>query len=160
MNDPLEVAREALEPFAKAAWVWPEPDDNLSVSCVLHVDRAYEATLGTEDFRKAREALSLLSESGNSSSVAESGTGVHAPDTLDFAKLEEVARAATPGPWESAGSSVTNWHDFTFEMEWIANGQENEDGTNANYRADAEYIATFDPPTVLRLIALAKQVQP
>jgi hypothetical protein len=41
-------------------------------------------------------------------------------------------------------------------MEWIANGQDAEgeaDGVNANVDADALHIATFDPPTVIRLLA-------
>lgn len=78
-------------------------------------------------------------------------------EPLDLAKLEEVALAATPGPWEATGGNVTNWHDHTYEMEWMSNGQGCIDGTNANYRADAIHIATFDPPTVLRLIAELKE---
>jgi hypothetical protein len=75
------------------------------------------------------------------------------PAELDLEALKKVALEATPGPWEFGGGSVTNWHDFTFEMEWIANGQgEDDDGVNANVKADGEFIATFDPPTVLSLL--------
>lgn len=50
--------RDALKPFAAHATTWPHPEDNLTVECLLHVNRAYEARLGTEDFRRAGAALS------------------------------------------------------------------------------------------------------
>lgn len=78
---------------------------------------------------------------------------------LDYEEMERVARAATPGPWENSLGSVNNWHDHTFEMEWVPNGQADDaDGVNANYRADAEFIATFDPPTVPALLAERREL--
>jgi hypothetical protein len=54
----IRVLEGALEPFAKWAGVWPSPEDNLSVIAHCHVSPKYEAHLGTEDFRRAKDALS------------------------------------------------------------------------------------------------------
>ena len=74
----------------------------------------------------------------------------------DLARLREIAEKATPGPWENGGSSVTNWHDHTFEMEWIPNGQDDEgeaEGVNSNADADGAFIAAFNPQVALSLLA-------
>jgi hypothetical protein len=71
----------------------------------------------------------------------------------DYAELRRIAEEATPGPWEVTGSSsVTDWRDHSYTMEWIANGTDNEDGTNCNYEADAAFIATFNPARVLSML--------
>lgn len=58
-------------------------------------------------------------------------------------EIREREQKATKGPWEYDGCSVTNWHDDTFEMEWIPNGK-GSDGfraVNKNWKADADFIA-------------------
>jgi len=56
--------------------------------------------------------------------------------------LKKLCDDATPGPWNYDGCSLTNWHDRTFEMEWIPNGVDSEGGTiNANRTIDGEFIA-------------------
>jgi hypothetical protein len=52
----------ALEPFARHALVWPHAEDNLTVSCRLHVEPAYEAVVGSEDFRRAAALLAAITE--------------------------------------------------------------------------------------------------
>ena len=78
------------------------------------------------------------------------------PKDIDYTALREIAEKATPGPWENGGSSVTNWHDHTFEMEWIPNGQDDEgeaEGVNSNADADGAFIAAFNPQVALSLLA-------
>ena len=58
--------REALRPFAAHATVWPQEADNLTVSCRLHVEPAYEALLGTQDFRNARSAIEAVFQKAGS----------------------------------------------------------------------------------------------
>jgi hypothetical protein len=53
-------------------------------------------------------------------------------------RLIELREKATPGPWTYDGCSLTNWHDHTFEMEWIVNGHELHDGTPINENKDAD----------------------
>jgi hypothetical protein len=77
--------------------------------------------------------------------------------TPDLERLEALARAATPGPWEVVGSSVTNWRDGSCDMEWLPNGS--SDAYNANSEADAEYIAAASPDTVLAHIAEIRRLQ-
>ncbi len=83
--------------------------------------------------------------------------------TLDLDELERVAREATPGEWVSFdrdtasniysagnnGSLLAVCHSYTTDI--------SEKRPNAARRkANATYIATFDPPTVLTLIAAAR----
>lgn len=84
-----------------------------------------------------------------------------APDAtaaVDVAALRAVAEAATPGPWVRSGSSIETDHECSPNHDcWPV-----ADAYTATYprdlnRADAEHIATFDPPTVLTLLALAEQ---
>jgi hypothetical protein len=62
--DEVEALRKALKPFSECAseHFWPSPEDNLTVSCRVHVLPAYEVVLGTSDFRAARRALSDQTE--------------------------------------------------------------------------------------------------
>jgi hypothetical protein len=55
--------------------------------------------------------------------------------------LRALSEKATPGVLEYASGSLTNWHDSTFEMEWIPNGTKIEDGTNDRYRDDGAFLA-------------------
>jgi len=83
--------------------------------------------------------------------------------TLDLDELERVAREATQGEWVSFdrdtasniysagnnGSLLAVCHSYTTDV--------SEKRPNAARRkANATYIATFDPPTILTLIAAAR----
>ncbi len=70
---------------------------------------------------------------------------------LDLDKLKRVADAATKGAWvcTSSGSNEIRAHgDLRLSIGPYISSE--------LPRADAEHIATFDPPTVKRLIAMAK----
>ena len=67
--------------------------------------------------------------------------------SIDLDRLEELAKAATPGPWE-------------WRPRWTAIYSK-EDVRIGHYFAvdDARYLAALDPSTVLELIRLARQGQ-
>lgn len=71
--------------------------------------------------------------------------------------LLKLAEAATPGPWNSSGSSVDDFDvHCTMRMEWMPNGTGNEDeddGTNLNHEADSYFIAGTNPAVVIALLA-------
>ncbi|NED75367.1 hypothetical protein G3I51_24190 [Streptomyces sp. SID9944] len=60
---------------------------------------------------------------------------------------EQIARAATPGPWEQSGIGEYGW-GVSFGR--AGAGVEAEDSDQG--RADADHIATHDPARVLREI--------
>ena len=78
--------------------------------------------------------------------------------TLNLDALEAVARAATPGPW------TINWETDEYHAgmpdKWALsiNGPEASDFADLA-AADAEHMATFDPPTVLALIAKLREAE-
>lgn len=80
--------------------------------------------------------------------------------TLDLDALEKVARAATPGPWQSG--SARFGYDVT-ETPYVAP----EEGFynvaqmyNAHFAMpDAEHIAAFNPATALALIARVRGLE-
>lgn len=76
---------------------------------------------------------------------------------LDLDALEAVARAATPGPWETRcegpGEPTRVCHDSEYV---IYLGYDYAADLDAK---DAAHIATFDPPTVLALIARVKEAE-
>ena len=68
---------------------------------------------------------------------------------LSLTELREIAKAATPGPWNLHTLRTDETHDIRGSIDDEANiviYAECED-------ADAAHVATFDPPTVLALIA-------
>ena len=84
--------------------------------------------------------------------------------TLDLDELERVAREATPGEWVSFdrdtasniysagndGSLLAVCHSYSTDV--------SEKRPNAaRRRANAAYIAAFDPPTILALITAARR---
>ena len=83
----------------------------------------------------------------------------HKADPLDLDALAEVARKATPGPWRA---TQTAWGDSV-------DVDDGEDGTPLFIETygvthvwngyNANFIATFDPPTVLALLAALKEAQ-
>ena len=72
--------------------------------------------------------------------------------------LEATAKAATPGPWS------INWETDEYHAgmpdKWALsiNGPEASDFADLA-AADAEHMATFDPPTVLALIAKLREAE-
>ena len=81
------------------------------------------------------------------------------PD-LDLTKLREIAEAATPGPWgvydanEGMSPPRPYWSVANNEFHNPTNLDALAIDISVDYgdKADADHIATFDPPTVLALI--------
>lgn len=78
---------------------------------------------------------------------------------IDVSKLRETAEAATPGPWQTDGPFwVDPFDGRTDKAETRAGVTAGADrklvmpGEWETKDADAEHIATFDPPTVLALL--------
>lgn len=65
---------------------------------------------------------------------------------------ERTARAATPGPWEQSGIGEYGW-GVSFGR--AGAGVEAEDSDQG--RADADYIAAWDPARVLREVDAKRQ---
>lgn len=74
--------------------------------------------------------------------------------TLDLEQLERVAKAAIPGPWRALYDDRRENHQIHAERFWVANTMfgslPNRDKENATH------IATFNPATVLRLLAICR----
>lgn len=87
-------------------------------------------------------------------------------DLLDLDALEKVARAATPGEWRSASPKDSG----TIFIQSREVRHPNAEGRWADvamvskicwdYDKDADYIATFDPPTCIALLDAARAVPP
>lgn len=80
---------------------------------------------------------------------------------IDFDKLEEIALDATPGPWRSRYDGYGDGWIET-EDEPVVNRMQRAGELIALFEAitspeDRAFVATFDPPTVLALIALARK---
>lgn len=75
---------------------------------------------------------------------------------IDVSKLREVAEAATPGPWateKKPGGRQNVMEPKRVYSETVREIAEfADDVADTIDAADAEYIATFDPPTVLALL--------
>lgn len=67
---------------------------------------------------------------------------------MDDEDLKRVAEAATPGPWK-----VTKDECAACGGEWDIYDIPGGDHAKFELEADATYIATFDPPTVLSLLS-------
>ena len=83
--------------------------------------------------------------------------------TIDLDALEKLADEATPGPWNDSGHSIDDFDaECMMRMEWIVNGTPadgEEDAINANYRADAAFIAAANPTTIKALIAEVRNLR-
>ena len=81
----------------------------------------------------------------------------------DLDALEKLADEGTPGPWNDSGQSIDDFDaECMMRMEWIVNGTPDdgeEDAVNANYRADAAFIAAANPATIKALIAELKEAR-
>jgi hypothetical protein len=64
---------------------------------------------------------------------------------LDLAELKRVAREATPGPWAHLADQCVGPADGTIIADYST-------CSGGDWEADAAFIATFDPPTVLSLL--------
>lgn len=72
---------------------------------------------------------------------------------LDLEQLEKVARVATDGPW-----SVVDGDEVTSAEGPLLAGLPTGDAIVC-WMPDATHIATFDPPTVLALIARLREAE-
>lgn len=81
---------------------------------------------------------------------------------LDLDGLEKVARAAPQWEWSNEDSEI--WSDEPYrllaETVPLDGDPRAKEGFGAQELAIAEHIATFDPPTVIKLIAAARSPQP
>lgn len=82
---------------------------------------------------------------------------------LDLDALEKVAREATQGPWVQDSSPYGPMGTIWAGMTPSGNGNPgrltaNVVGDSAEAEANAAYLATFDPPTVLRLIETQREL--
>ena len=156
----MSAAREALNwPHGDFAVHDPSPDDDHSAIYLicpggLMVNTSGDPTPGLDAKRTAWMAENL------NAALALPSPRSPEPNEADREMIEglrELLEKATPGPLEYAPGSVTNWHDHTFEMEWIPNGQEAEDGvTNSRYEADGRlWVAAVN--ALPRLLALAER---
>jgi len=73
-------------------------------------------------------------------------------DALDLERLEKLANAATPGPWEYIFGGPEQDEDGSW-YEPTESGVRSGDWENDFPHADAEFVAAVDPQTVLALIA-------
>lgn len=108
----------------------------------------------SDDIEALRSAL--LSSAELPSDLAR-GANPNSPTPVvevDLEGLEKIARAATQGPWtvsfDSCASCGGEWDVY-----------EIPGGAHAKFEReeDARHVATFDPPTILRLIELARSRQ-
>jgi hypothetical protein len=70
---------------------------------------------------------------------------------MDDADLKRVAEAATPGPWVAQGRYLGTPNHMSFVAE--CRDQNGNWTTDRMSKANATFIATFDPPTVLSLLS-------
>ena len=73
------------------------------------------------------------------------------PATLDLKKLREVALAATPGPWHSPGLNEVHDADHNTVAETHL-FDEDDNAMEEESDANAEFIATLNPQTILALL--------
>lgn len=82
-----------------------------------------------------------------------------------LSELRRIAEAATPGPWEVALGSgiavctqVVGWRDG--KVVFVADCLPDDalDVAEPDHRPNLDYIATFDPPTVLALLDEVEQL--
>ena len=93
-------------------------------------------------------------------------TDDHKADPFDLDALETTAKAATPGPWRAADQHGLMWGSTPVWCVSLADDAgmflgdiaylPQRDGIE---KPDAEHIATFDPATVLALIARVRAAE-
>ena len=88
------------------------------------------------------------------------------PTPRDWEELKKLAEAATPGPWDHEtkkySEAIYTPHRFgpSISISWGA-GSRNSPiwGTPERAKADAAFIAAFNPATVLELIAEVERLE-
>lgn len=82
-------------------------------------------------------------------------------EALDLGKLTEIAEAATPGPWLDTIDAVKPMaNGVRTAVVWSPCPRTPPSSDrHKQWRLDAAFIATFDPPTVLRLLARLREVE-
>lgn len=86
---------------------------------------------------------------------------------LDLKHLRKIAEAATPGPWETYDPNEGSGHAplWCVANEEFHNPSGDEDAewmgleVHVGDKTDSDYIAAFDPPTVLALIARVQSAE-
>ncbi len=79
--------------------------------------------------------------------------------SIDLDALEATARAATPGPWLIGNSEMYGPSAITRDAEGLPQVQDQWVCDADAGHPNAEHIATFDPPTVLALIARLREAE-
>jgi hypothetical protein len=79
----------------------------------------------------------------------------------DLDRLEELAVAATPGPWGigpyiAIDTGIWSKGEWPVATTWVDSEEEGITSTAARKRDDAAYIAACDPDTIRSLIAAAR----
>lgn len=74
-------------------------------------------------------------------------------EELDLDALEKIAREATQGPWEAEADRFGDWRIASVENIGIG-------GPDIRlWEDDATFIATFDPPTCLAMLAELRRLR-
>lgn len=76
--------------------------------------------------------------------------------TLSLSKLMAVADKATDGPWRTHLVDSTQVVSGQFDIASACSDRDDYDTDYERIEANATHISTFDPPTVKRLLAIAK----
>ena len=76
--------------------------------------------------------------------------------TLSLSKLMAVADKATDGDWRTHLADSTQVVSGQFDIASACSDSDDYDTDYERIEANAAHIATFDPPTVKRLLAIAK----
>jgi hypothetical protein len=81
---------------------------------------------------------------------------------VNLDELEKIARAATPGPWTVNGDhfpvcTLGNSNEDGKDYSVAGNGYAIRDGAHSDAKDDAQYIATFSPARVLRLLDIVRK---
>jgi hypothetical protein len=85
---------------------------------------------------------------------------------MDLESLEQIARGATPGPWNTkdmGNVGQNDEHEIWIEFDdfsslaAVRHGADDEEyGGEKQLKANAEYIATFNPELILKILAELK----
>ena len=70
--------------------------------------------------------------------------------SIDLDKLEQLARAATPGPWSAEGDGAITWRGSTTSLAGCV--AKVTDPSHPSAKNDAAFIAAANPAAVLELV--------
>jgi len=80
-------------------------------------------------------------------------------DKTELAHLRAICDAATQGGWHSPGLHEVHDHKHTIIADCSFWSDDDMHVTPEEAQRNADYIATFDPPTVRRLLDLIEEKQ-